>query len=210
MSERGGLWGPLAKPWIYEGFHHLIGARRWLRRFAQDVIRADPGARVLDIGCGPAALLRYLPGATYIGLDRNEAYIEQAKREFGDAGTFICGDVANFESYELPRVDIAVAIGLLHHLDDRLAVDVLRAACKTLKPGGRLVTADPCFHADQSALQRFVVSHDRGMHVRPFEQYMALCRTAFPAPVATYSRGYSPLPYSICAMQAARSLSETL
>jgi hypothetical protein len=40
MSERRGLWSPLYSPAIYEAFHHLIGARRWLRRFANDVIRA--------------------------------------------------------------------------------------------------------------------------------------------------------------------------
>ena len=40
MSERGGLWSPLSNPTVYEAFHHLIGARRWLRQFTRDVIRA--------------------------------------------------------------------------------------------------------------------------------------------------------------------------
>jgi SAM-dependent methyltransferase len=210
MSERRGLWSPLANPWIYEAFHHIIGARRWLRRFAEDVIRARPGALVLDIGCGPAALLRYLPGVSYIGLDRNKAYIERATAEYGTRGTFICGDVADFDSFALPRVDIAVATGMLHHLDDALATNILRAAYTTLKPGGRLITADPCFHPDQSFLQRFVVSRDRGMHVRPFKEYVDLCKRSFPEIEATYSRGYSPLPYSICTIQAERPVSETL
>jgi SAM-dependent methyltransferase len=208
MSERGGLWGPLARPWVYEAFHHLIGARRWLRNFAHNVIRAEPGTRVLDIGCGPAALLRYLPGVSYIGLDRNKAYIDQARSEYGPRGNFICGDVADFETYALPRVDVAVTIGVLHHLDDTLATDVLRAAYNTLKPGGRLITADPCFHPDQSALQRFVVSRDRGMHVRQFDRYPALFRPAIPEPAVTYSRGYSPFPYSICVVQSTRPLNE--
>jgi len=31
MSERRGLWSPLSSPIVYELFHHLIGARRWLQ-----------------------------------------------------------------------------------------------------------------------------------------------------------------------------------
>ncbi len=205
-SERRGLWSPLENPWVYETFHHLIGARRWLRRFAQDVVRVPAGATVLDIGCGPAALLRYLPeGVSYIGLDRNKAYIGRAIKEHGARGTFICGDVAEFDSFNVPRVNIAVAIGVLHHLDDVLAADILNAIAKTLKPGGRLITADPCFHPEQSALQRIVVSRDRGMNVRPYEDYLTLCRTSFPGATASFSRGYSPLPYSICTTEAEKA-----
>jgi SAM-dependent methyltransferase len=209
MSERDGLWSILANPWVYETFHQLIGARRWLRRFTQDVIRVPAGSLVLDIGCGPAALLRYLPeGVSYTGLDRNKAYIDRAIEEHGARGKFICGDVADFDSFNVPRVEIAVAIGVLHHLDDALVVELLQAISKTLKPGGRLITADPCFHPEQTVLQRFVVSRDRGMHVRPFEDYATLCRQSFPDATAIFTAGYSPLPYSICTVQASKSLSE--
>lgn len=72
MSERRGLWSPLSHPLVYEAFHHLIGARRWLKQFAQQTIRPRSGDTVLDIGCGPGALLRYLPPpVAYIGFDRN-------------------------------------------------------------------------------------------------------------------------------------------
>jgi hypothetical protein len=97
MSERRGLWSPLTSPWVYEFFHHLIGARRWLQRFTDEVIRPRSGDRVFDIGCGPGALLRCLPETTsYIGFDRNEAYITRARRMHGARGGFICDDVGNF------------------------------------------------------------------------------------------------------------------
>jgi SAM-dependent methyltransferase len=205
MSERRGVWSLLYNPTIYEAFHHLIGARRWLRRFTRDVIRAGASDRVLDVGCGPGALLHYLPATTaYVGFDRNRAYIERARRLHQGRGEFVCDDLANFASHALPRVDVAVAIGVLHHLDDGLASDLLGSIAATLNPGGRLITVDPCFHRDQSPLQRFFVSQDRGMHVRPFEQYVALCGTVFPGPKAALKQGYVPFPHSVCIMQAAK------
>ena len=205
MSERRGLWSPLASPIVYDAFHHLIGARRWMKRFAQDTIRPRPGDTVLDIGCGPGALLRYLPpSVAYIGFDRNPSYLEQARRRYGSRGVFILDDVANFAAHSLPPADIAVKIGLLHHLDDDLALGLLSATKEALKPGGRLITADPCFHPAMSALQRLVVSNDRGMHVRRFESYSELCSAFFPAPRSAYQNGHFPFPHSVCVIEAVR------
>jgi SAM-dependent methyltransferase len=203
MSERRGFWSILEYPIIYEGFHHLIGARRWLRRFANEVVRAKGGDVVLDIGCGPAPLSVYVPeSCTYIGFDYNKAYIGRARRAYGERGRFICDDVGNFALHNLPRADVAVAIGMLHHIDDDLAARMLKATAATLKPGGRLITVDPCYHPEQSALQRFVVSHDRGLYVRPFERYVELCGTVFNNPAARFQRGHLPFPHSICIVEA--------
>jgi SAM-dependent methyltransferase len=205
MSERHGLWSPLSSSFVYESFHHLIGARRWLKRFAHQLIRPRNSDRVLDIGCGPGALLRYLPPTTtYIGLDRNRDYIERARRTFGSRGEFICDDVANIAEHGVAPVNIAVAIGLLHHLDDDLAASLIRTTAGTLVPGGRLITVDPCYHPEQSAIQRMIVSNDRGMHVRPFERYAVLCSTMFPDPQAAFERAHFPFPYSVCILQMVR------
>jgi SAM-dependent methyltransferase len=206
MSERSGIWSPLSHPFVYEAFHQVIGARRWLKGFAQEFIQAGTDDRVLDIGCGPGALLACLPDTTYVGFDRNKAYIERAKLIYGDRGKFICDDVRNFEKHALAPFDVAVAIGILHHLDDEVASRLLSAIAKTLKPGGRLITVDPCFHPEQSPVQRFVVSIDRGMHVRPFSRYIELCAAAFAKPEATFKHGYLPFPHSICIMQAGPSV----
>ncbi len=205
MSERRGIWSPLSHPLVYEAFHHLIGARRWMRRFVRDVIRPRAEDRVLDIGCGPGALLGCLPpSTTYIGFDRNPAYIERARRIHAGRGRFICDDVANFAAHELAAVDIVVAIGILHHLDDAVAATLLRTLRGTLKPGGRVVTVDPCFHEGQSPIQRLVVSNDRGLHVRPFDRYRELVSAVFDDSTTTLNQGHLPFPHSVCIVQARR------
>jgi SAM-dependent methyltransferase len=206
-ERRAGFYGLLSHPIIYEVFHHLIGARRWMKRFARDVIDARDGDRVFDIGCGPGTLLRYLPQKVcYIGFDRNQSYIERARRVHAGRGNFICGDVAEFAGHGLAPADIAVAIGILHHLDDEVVRSLLRATASALKPGGRLIAVDPCYHPEQSAVQRFIVSRDRGMHVRPFDQYVALCKSEFQNYEAKFQRGHFPFPHSICIIEASRSI----
>src|SRR6266571_807094 len=106
-TERLGLWSVLASPMVYEASQHLVGARRWLKRFARETIRPTPGQRVLDIGCGPGALLRFLPSQVhYIGFDRNAAYIERARKSHSGRGDFICDDVTNFLQHGIAPVDI--------------------------------------------------------------------------------------------------------
>jgi SAM-dependent methyltransferase len=112
--------------------------------------------------------------------------------------------VRNFSSHEIGLADIAVAIGILHHLDDAIAANLLRAAARVLKPGGRMIMVDPCYHAGQTIIQRFVVSHDRGAHVRPFERYVELAERVFPGTQASLRSGHLPFPYSQCVMQAVR------
>jgi hypothetical protein len=101
-------------------------------------------------------------------------------------------------------MDIAVAIGLLHHLDDALALQLLKTIVHLLKPSGELITVDPCYHVDQSAIQRFVVANDRGMHVRPFAGYVELCNAVFPTVEATFQSGHFPFPYSVCILRVTR------
>jgi SAM-dependent methyltransferase len=203
-EDRSGVWRLLTNPVVYEAVQHLAGARCWLRKFARETIDSRPGDCVLDIGCGPGALLKYLPHVTYIGLDRNESYITQARRDHGAHGNFICDDVANFGQHGFPLADVAVAIGLLHHLDDDLSRQLLSAVIATLKPGGRLITADPCFHAGQSPIIRFVVAHDRGQNVRTIDQYEALVKSVFRQTRTTLDSSHFPFPHSVCVVEAKR------
>ena len=76
----------------------------------RDHIKPRDGETVLDIGCGPATMLPYLGQVTYTGIDLNPAYIETAKTQFGDRGTFVSLSVddmagrtdGRFESQCLP------------------------------------------------------------------------------------------------------------
>lgn len=193
MSQiNSGIRRLLALPAAYDLFQDLVGARSLRLRWIRDCLKPFPGARILDIGCGTAEILPLLPeDVHYTGFDMSPAYIEAAKKRYGDRGTFTCETVVTFSPESAPeggmgptgpiggRFDVAMAFGVLHHLSDDEGRKVFAGARQALKPGGRMVTMDPSFVPDQSPLAHFMVSRDRGRNVRFPEAYAALAREVF-------------------------------
>jgi SAM-dependent methyltransferase len=201
MAEiRSGLRHLLARPRLYDLFQHLVGASAWRRNFVRDFVLPvlRKGERVVDIGCGTGDLLQYLPAdISYVGFDRNEAYIAAARMRFaGRDARFECRSVEPGSGANEPAFDVALAIGLMHHLDDAEAVVLLESAKGVLTDAGFLFLLDPVLVAGQSRLARFVVSKDRGQNVRTLEANLELCRRVFP--FVRYSVDMRPIliPYT--------------
>ncbi len=182
----------LRLPAAYNLFQDLIGAHRVRLRWIRECLRPFAGARILDIGCGTAELLSLLPeDVDYTGFDLSPAYIDSARRRYRGRGRFTCESVEAFGAEGSLSVagsagnaghggyDIAMAFGVLHHLDDEEAHRVFRGAQKALKPSGRMVTLDSAFVPDQSVLARYLVSRDRGRNVRFPGAYAGLAGEGF-------------------------------
>ncbi len=175
-----GLRAVLSHPWIYNAFQNMMGARSVRRSFSETYIRSWPGCRLLDIGCGTASILEFLPeGIDYRGYDIDTDYIAAAREKFGKRGQFACRLLEEFEVRTMTPFDIVISIGLLHHLDDDAARNILHLAGIALNPGGRFVSLDPVFAAGQNPLARFIIRQDRGRNVRDGEGYSALARREF-------------------------------
>ena len=96
--------------------------------------------RVLDVGCGNGALLRYLaaPDRDLLGIDPSADAIAAAKVLTGEEEKtrFLC---ASFEDLEIPpgSQDAVIFAASLHHMDGQLAI---RKTKELLKAGGVLLT----------------------------------------------------------------------
>jgi SAM-dependent methyltransferase len=197
LEDNSGLKQLLSQASVYQAFQDLLGARRLHRRIVREHLRLSAGSRMLDIGCGPAAIVGELPaGVRYVGVDSSARYIEAARARWGSRGEFRCLRVDELVPAVLPEVDLVLALGLLHHLDDADAAKLFELALSSLRKGGRVVTYDPCLIPAQKRISRFLVSRDRGRHVRSPEAYAALARRVFPNVESSVLDGHLRIPYT--------------
>ena len=102
--------------------------------------------KIVDFGCGPGSIIELLPDdIEYFGIDIEKNYIDSAIEKYSKRGTFICESIGSFASEKTNYFNVALASGLLHHLDDNDSIKLLEKASSVLKPGGRLVTLDNIF-----------------------------------------------------------------
>lgn len=180
MQCDSGLLGWLKVPFLYNAFQAAVGATALRRRLIENHVRAKPGDKVIDIGCGSAPALQWLPEVQYIGLDINPDYIAFAGRTYGTKGTFVVGDTRSLRAdSRFQDADIVMALGVLHHLDDQEAADCIQFAYDALKEKGRFVCHEPCWIPNQGAISKFIMSTDRGRDIRTEQQYCQLAAKAF-------------------------------
>lgn len=175
MSQiTSGFRSILSNPFIYNLMQRFMGADRSRRYFTEKIIRAKAGDRILDLGCGTAEILDYLPDVDYHGYDISQQYIDSASARFKAKGTFSAEILTAEAAEKIPKFDIVLSIGVLHHLNDRDAVELFKTAHAALKPGGRLLAIDPVYESGQNPVARFLISKDRGMNVRDKQGYLDL------------------------------------
>jgi SAM-dependent methyltransferase len=180
MQSDSGLLSWLKVPCLYNVFQAVVGRHASRRKIIQNHIRAKPGDKVIDIGCGPARVLQSLPDVEYLGLDIDPAYVAFATRTYGGKGTFVVGDTRSLrDDSRFEDADIVLAISVLHHLDDEEAADCIRFAYDALKRGGRLVCHDACWIPNQGVVSRYIMSLDRGRNIRTEQQFRQLAGKVF-------------------------------
>jgi ubiquinone/menaquinone biosynthesis C-methylase UbiE len=168
--------------------------RRWIWRAIGEFRRNEEvldlyepaGKVVLDYGCGPGYLTKYLleQGAAHVtGIDVSDGEIEQARERarangLEDRSRFL---VADGHATEFPddSFDLIVGDAILHHLDLRRALVELR---RILRPGGRAVFMEPLWHNPLLRLGRALTPSARTPDEHPLTVAdWELCAEIFPA-----------------------------
>lgn len=163
----------LGTPWVYEYIRPLMtGGLDYSHAYHR--LRCDDQSVVLDLGCGTGDALRYLTAFdSYLGIDTDERAIRYARSRWASRVN------ASFESRLCTPEDIrtiapthVAMIGLLHHLTDEQAVELLRMVRRSSRLT-RVLTLDIVYlpgHPYNNLLARL----DRGRFCREEAGYVAL------------------------------------
>jgi len=167
----------MGHPFVYEKVRpFVIGGLDLSPAYANLANSADDV--VLDIGCGTGDALNYLGGfRAYYGFDTDAAAVAHARGRFGQRPNVQYFEreatAADFEQLRPTRVMMA---GLLHHLDDATAVNLLRTCAGT--PSVRRVATQDVIYVDGAHFSNVLAFFDRGKFVRREPQYHALVQQA--------------------------------
>ena len=132
-------------------------AEHWRHGLIRDGTRLEPGARLLEVGCGVGAVLAVLgeefPGVSLVGVDIEPKQLEFARGHLARAG--VEATVQEADAHALPfeneSFDHVWMMWFLEHIAD--PPTVLHEARRVLVPGGRITAIEVDYstcHADPS------------------------------------------------------------
>ncbi|MDB0016192.1 class I SAM-dependent methyltransferase [Alphaproteobacteria bacterium] len=134
---------------------------------------------VLDVGCGPGNQSKnFSKSEGYIGIDISEFYIAKARERFGNFGNFEVLSALDVDKLPDKNFDLVILSGVLHHMTNDEVTLFFAKVREKLSPDGLVVTVDPVYCRGRY-FANFLVSLDRGMHVRTNAQLTDLAQKYF-------------------------------
>jgi SAM-dependent methyltransferase len=122
--------------WDPENYKKTAGFVAVLGRPVIELLKPQPGERVLDVGCGDGTLTKELQshGCDVVGIDSSHEMVESARSMGLDVRLF---DAQSLDSAFAPdeRFDAVISNAVLHWISDQYAV--VRGVWNLLRPGGR-------------------------------------------------------------------------
>lgn len=168
------LYKILRFSFVYKTFQFLVARKDTYQIIFQNIFQTDENSIVLDCGCGPAQYRNLIKCSKYVGIDFNQKYIQKAISKFPD-DKFYLSDISNFDFKEDDKYSHIILLGLLHHLNDTNAKNLLNKLLKQLTDNGKVVTIDPIYIFNKNGfypkIANYLAFKDRGNYVRTKEEY---------------------------------------
>jgi SAM-dependent methyltransferase len=137
-------------------------------------LEVGPDDVVVDIGCGTGDALNYLTDfRAYHGFDTDPIAIANAQARFRQRPNvhFMCKSLTGDDLAQLRPTRLSMN-GLLHHLPDAQAIDLLGMCARA--PGLQRVVTQDVVYLDGRLVNNLLARLDRGRHVRALDGYRAL------------------------------------
>lgn len=152
------------------------------RRIATEWYKGEES--VLEVGCSVGTVsdaFRAWPMVRFTGIDIDDKALEVARKRFVDAANFrfLNCSLHSLVTAEEQRYDYLLIAGMLHHVDDEIAVAILRDALTLLQPQGRIIISEPeALRPNDSLIFRAFYRLEEGKYLRSGDAYAALVEQA--------------------------------
>ena len=180
MSQRtNSFYNFINSPLTYMLIQKIMSGTAFRKKIIKKNI-PNKDIKVLDIGCGPAEILNYIPNSVYYGYDIDKRSINYARNHFKNLNHhFFCKKFTEKEIRKLPKFDYVILFGILHHLRNEEVKKILQLCKKVMNKNATLLTEDSIFIKNQNLIARFLINKDRGLCVRKKKEYIGLIKKSF-------------------------------
>lgn len=153
--------------WDPDQYERFAAERRRPFEDLLGLVRAVPGGRAVDLGCGTGELTAHLHAATgagtTIGVDSSPAMLARAAPHAGGGVSFEHGDIATWRPAGGAPLDVVFSNAALHWVPAHGAL--LTRLRDLLAPGGQLAFQVPANHDHPSHVIANELGAERGLRV---------------------------------------------
>jgi 2-polyprenyl-3-methyl-5-hydroxy-6-metoxy-1,4-benzoquinol methylase len=152
-NRRTGDTIPIDGDYQYNAFYNGSAPQRFWHRFKLTTairnLQPEPGAHILDAGCGSGMLAALVamdnPGISTTGLDGNSLAITFCRRQWRHLpnARFLEGPIDELHRFPNSSFDGIAFLEVIEHLTAEQAAHVLTEFHRILRTGGRLVISTP-------------------------------------------------------------------
>lgn len=165
----------LDNPWLWDLSRYFLdltcGLYRKRTAFLNGLGLFKDNPSVLDIGCGTGLFAEITQGY-YVGIDSNCRNIERAEeKRYKEEKIFRCADLSVLRK-EKAMFDVILIVDVIHHLNDRECVDLLRTSAEMTRK--HLINFDVILKKDMTSVEKWFLRHDKGGNFRCLEDFNKL------------------------------------
>jgi SAM-dependent methyltransferase len=167
----------LANKFCYDSFQSIVGSYSFKNEFLRDCFSSFEGSAVLDLGCGTGIAANFASAdVEYYGIDVSAQYIDKVLDRKSDAKVFIgsVSDIKPYDSVRLAHTDLALALGLFHHIDDYEMMKCLENLRSSMSTGSVLKSFDPVIDNSTTKVAAWVARNDRGQNLRSVDELCSI------------------------------------